>query len=121
MDLLSDAIPDFIDAVSVGKALEDAITPDHYKVEVVLDFEGFYVRLADYNVRISAVLGSLCFNIPERLGHAEPARKDSQWPLNIHVFLTRSTSFSESLRSVNLTSSCLNPDFLEFVLRLVVS
>ena len=115
-------IPDFIYAVSIIESFKDSIATNHYEVEVVLDFESGDIRFANDHIGVATVLWALRFYVSEGLGYAQSARKYSQWSLNIEILLTcMRRSLGKSLSSIDLASSCLDTDFLEFVVRLVIS
>ena len=122
VDLLCYLIPDFIYAVSVIESFKDSITTNHDEVEVVLDFESGDIRFTNNHIGVATVLWALCFYVSEGLGYAQSARKYSQWSLDVQIlFSWMCCSLGKSLSSINLASSCLDTDFFEFIVRLVIS
>lgn len=120
--LLGDAFPHGVDHVAIVQSLEDAVAANHEEVEVVLDLERLDLRIAHNHVGVSAVPRLLGLDVSESAGHRKTAWKAAQRPLNIQVlFVWRLCGFGKSLCSIDLSSSCLNSDFLLFVVRLVVS
>lgn len=122
VDLLRDAVPDGVDAVTIAESLENAITTYHDEVEVVLHLEAFDVRLANDDVRVATVPRPLSFNVTKCLRHGEATREDAQRTLHVQVLLARmSGSFRECLRAIDLASGRLYSYFLQFIVGLVVT
>jgi len=120
--LLGDAVPHGVDDVAIVEPLEDAVAANHEEVEVVLDLERLYLGVAHNHVGVSAVPRLLGLDVSESAGHRKTAWKAPQRSLNVQVlFVWRLRGFGKSLCSIDLTSSCLNSDFLLLIVRLVVS
>ena len=63
--LLLDTIPDSFNGLLVVHPLEDAIAANQEEVEVWFELEALYLWFTDDDVRITSVLGTLCFNVSE--------------------------------------------------------
>ena len=121
-DLLRDPLPHCIDTLSVAQSFKDSIATNHYKVKVVLYLEALDIWVAHNNVGVATVSWALSLNVSEGLRNRETARENSQWSLDVEILLARvSCSLSEGLRSVDLSTGCLDSDLLELIVRLVVT
>ena len=122
VNLLCDSLPDHIDAVSVVEPLKNTVAADHDKIEVVLYFEALDIWIANNDVGVSSISWSFGFNVSECFGYRKSAWEYSQRPLNVQILFTWVRScFRESLCSIDLATSGLDSDLLEFVVGLVVS
>ena len=122
LDLISNLVPDTVNTITIGQSFENAVTTDHYVVEIVLDFKTLNIWVAHYNVGVAAVARTLGFNISEGLRHREPSWEYSQWTLDVQIFVAWVRGcFRKCLSSIYLSSGGLDPNLFEFVIRFVIS
>lgn len=119
--LLVDTLPDCVDAVAVGQALENAVATDHDEVEVVLNAEALDIGLANDYVRVASVTRPLGLDIAECFRNRESPREDSERTLDVQVLLARVRGcLCEGLSPIDLAAGGLDADLLKLVVRLVV-
>ena len=122
LNLIRYLIPYCVDAVTVAKSLEDAITTNHYEIEIVLNFETLNIWIAHYYVWIATIARAFGFDITKCLGDRESSREDPQWSLYIKILLAWvCCCFCKCLGSIYLTTSGLNSNLLEFIIWFVIS
>lgn len=122
LNLLCNSIPNHVDAIPIVQSLKYSITTNHYEIEVVLNFEWFDIRFTNNHVGVTTVFGSLGFDVSKGFRYRKSTGKNSQWPLNIKVFLSWLTSsFGKGLGPIDLATSGLNSDLLKLIIRFVVS
>lgn len=121
VNLLCYSIPNFINTIPIVESFEYSITSYHDVIEVVLNLKTYDVWLTNYHIRVSTILRTLCLYISKRFGYTKPAWKNSQWSLDIQVFFVWVlSSFGECLSSINLSTCCLDSNFLQFIVRFVI-
>lgn len=103
-------VPDCGDDVSIIEAVEDPVAANHDEVEVRLNLQTSYLRLAYYHIRVAPEAGSFRLDVPKSPSHRKPSREDSQGTLNVNVLLIRVHGWArEGLSSVDLPSRELDP------------
>jgi len=121
-NLFSNPIPNSINAVSVVKSLKDSITTYHNEIKVVLNFKAFDVWITNNYIWVTTITRSLCFDISKGFGNRKSSWENSQWTLDVEIFLSRGCScFGKGLSPVNLSSSSLDSNLFQLIIRLVIS
>jgi len=122
LDLFSYAFPNCIDTITIIEAFKDAITANHDKIKVVLNFEALNIGVTHNHIWISSISRTLGLNVSKGLWNWESAWKYSERSLYIKVFLAwMSCCFSKCLCPINLSSCSLDSVFLQVIIRLVIT
>lgn len=121
-NLFSNPVPNSINAVPIVKSLKDSVTTYHNEIKVVLNFKAFDVWITNNDIWVTTITRSLCFNISKSFGNRESSWENSQWTLDVEIFLSWGCScFGKGLSPVNLSSSSLDSDLFQLIIRLVIS
>lgn len=116
------SIPNRVNHLPIFHPFEDTIASNHEKVEVVFEFETSDLRVANDNVRISAVLLPFRLYVTKCTWYWKSAWEHPQRSLNVKVFLFGwCCGFSEGLSAVYFSTRSLDTNSFLFVIGFVVS
>ncbi len=119
--LFWNTVPNGVNYVLVIQTFVNSITTDQKVVEIVLQFECCDFWFTDNNIWVTSVTRLLCLDVTESSWHRQTAWENSEWALYVEVFFIWARSgFCEGLGAVNLSPTCLDPQPLLLVIRLVV-